>query len=329
MSIYSFGNGLPTWNGIPMVGGFPSGLTKCFFVDYGNGNDGVNEKSNSVNRPWKTLAYAETKITSNKNEGIALMGSSEHVLTEMLTIDKNRMHIFGYDPGGRMFGQNAKISLAVDSGATNIATILNTGVRNSFSNIKVINGNTVAEGIYSFADGGEYTVLNFCEVYKSTDLTDDLAAELLCNGDSSQYNFCVFGDLVNEKGGSSKSRPCVIMSREIITGKAARDVEFNYCEFLTKANTNATSCIHITGATDVERRMILRRPLFMNAILASADPAVAISLDAAQTQGKILVIEPAVLDISALATASSGVYVVGGSVPADPTTGIATAVDGS
>jgi hypothetical protein len=329
MGRFNFGKGIPTWDGIPMINGFPQGITECFFVDYGNGSDGVGVKSNAVNRPWKTIAYAESKITSNKNQGIALMGNSTHVLTEMLTVDKNRMHIFGYDPGGRMFGQNAKISSTLSSGSSNIATILNTGVRNSFSNIKVINANTVAEGIYAFADGGEYTVMNFCEIFKSTDLTDDLAAELLCNGDSSQYNFCVFGDLVNEKGGSSKSRPCVLLTRETITGKAARDVEFNNCEFLTKAATNATSCIHSTTATDVERRMILRKPLFMNAILASADPAVAISLDAAQTEGKILVIDPAYLDISALATASSGVYVVGGSVPADPTTGLAVAVDGS
>ena len=67
----------------------------------------------------------------------------------------------------------------------------------------------------------------------------------------------------------------------------------------------------------------------MNAVLATADPAVAISLDNAQTEGKILLINPAIIDITALATSSKGVYVVGGSVPADPTTGIAVAVDGS
>jgi hypothetical protein len=307
----------------------PWGLTECYYVDYGKGSNGVSKKANSIDRPWQTIAKAYAALQTNKNEGIALIGNSTHTLTEMLSVAKNRVHLFGYDPVTRTYGQNAKISLAVSSGATNIATMQNTGVRNTFRNIKFINGNTVAEGIYCVAEGGEYADYTGCEFYKSTDLTDDLAAELLCNGDSAVFNGCVFGDLVNEKGGSSKSRPCVLLTRETLTGKVARDVEFNFCTFLTKANTTATSCVHSTTATDVERRMIFRRPLFMNAILATADPAVAISLDAAQTQGKILLIEPAILDISAHATASSGVYIVGGSVPADTTTGIAVAVDGA
>jgi hypothetical protein len=329
MPKYDFGKGIPTWDGIPMIGNFPAGITNCFFVDYGNGSDSVSVKSNSVNRPWKTIEYAETKITTNKNEGIALMGNSTHTLSAILTIDKNRMHIFGYDPGGRMYGQNAKISLGSTVVATDIATILNTGVRNSFSNIKIINENDVAEGLYAFAEGGEYTVFNFCEFYKTTQLDIALAAELLCNGDSSQWNYCVFGDLVNQKGDTNDERPCVLLTRETITGKVARDCEFNFCEFLTKAATTATACIHSTTATDVERRMILRKPIFMNAILGAADPAAAISLDAAQTQGKILVIDPTYLDITALATSNMGVYVSGGSVPADPTTGKAVAVDGA
>ena len=329
MSNYSFGSGLPTWNGIPMVGGFPRGLTNCFFVDYGNGQNSGSVKSNSVNRPWKTLEYAETKITTNKNEGIALMGNSTHTLTNMLTVDKNRMHIFGYDPVTRMYGQNAKISLGVTTAATDIAAMLNTGVRNSFTNIKFMSSNTKDESLYSVAEGGEYSAYIGCEIYKSTDLDEPLAAELLCNGDSAVFNNCVIGDLVNEKGDTSDERPCVLLTRETITGKVSRDVEFNDCEFLTKAATTATACVHSTTATDVERRMILRQPIFWNAKLAAADPAAAISLDAAQTQGDILLIDPVSIGITALATASSGVYVVGGSVPADPTTGKAVAVDGS
>jgi len=329
MASYSFGSGVPTWNGVPMIGGFPLGLTECFFVDYGNGSDGVSTKSNSVNRPWKTVSKAYGAITTNKNEGIALMGNSTHTLTEMLDVTKNRLHIFGYDPGGRTFGQNAKVSLTATSGATNIATVKNTGVRNSFVNIKFMNASTVAQGLYCFAEGGEYSVFDCCEFYKSTDLDEALAAELLCNGDSSQWFRCVFGDLVNQKGGSTKERPCVLLTRETIAGKVARDCEFTNCEFLTKAATTATSCIHSTTATDVERRMILRDCLFMNCILGTADPAAAISLDSAQTAGKILLINPAILEITALASSSKGVYVVGGSVPADPTTGIAVAVDGS
>ena len=330
MPLTNFPNGISSF-GMPIYGsgGMLAGLSEVFFVDYGNGFDGVNKKANSFNRPWQTIAKAESALTTNKNQGIALIGSSTHVLTEMLDFDKSRCHIFGYDPVTRMYGNNAKVSLTATAGATNIATMKNTGVRNSFKNIKFINASTVAEGIYCVAEGGEYAYYEGCEFYKSTDTDVALAAELLCEGDSAVFNMCTFGDLVTEKGGSNKERPCVILTRELITGKVARDVEFNDCVFLQKANTTASSCVHSTLATDVERRMIFRRPIFWNAKLATADPAAAISLDNAQTQGDILVIEPALIGITALATASKGVYVVGGSVPADPTTGIAVAVDGS
>ncbi|MDY6893825.1 MAG: hypothetical protein SVO01_00180 [Thermotogota bacterium] len=329
MPLTNFPNGISSF-GAPVYGsGLPKGLTDIFFVDYGNGSDGVSKKANSADRPWKTIEYAETRLTTNKNQGIALMGNSTHVLTAMLDWDKNRCHMFGYDPVNRMYGNNAKVSLTATETATNIATMKNSGVRNSFVNIKFMNASTVAEGIYCVAECGEYAYYSHCEFYKSTDTDVALAAELLCEGDSASFNFCTFGDLVTEKGGSGKERPCVILTRELVTGKVSRDVEFNDCVFLQKAAHVDVSLIHSTLATDVERRMIFRRPIFWNAKLASADPAVAITLDNAQTQGDILLIEPVSIGITALAVSSKGVYVVGGSVPADPTTGIAVAVDGS
>ena len=157
MPLTNFPNGISSF-GIPVYGsgGALAGLSDVFFVDYGNGSDGVSKKANSFTRPWKTIAKAEDALTTNKNEGIALIGSSTHVLTEMLDWDKSRCHMFGYDPVNRMYGNNAKVSLTATSGATNIATMKNTGVRNSFKNIKFINASTVAEGIYCVAEGGEY-----------------------------------------------------------------------------------------------------------------------------------------------------------------------------
>jgi hypothetical protein len=329
MGLTNFPNGI-TSMGAPVLGnGIPATEGSVYFVDYGNGSDGVSAKANSITHAWKTLDKANDAVTTNKNDVICLVGNSTHTLTEMLTVSKNRVHFVGLDANARMYGQNAKVSLGVTTAATDIAAMQNTGVRNSFRNIKFMNSNTKDESLYCVAEGGEYTVYQNCELYKSSDLDVALAAELLCNGDSAQFSFCTIGDLVNQKGGSSAERPCVLLTRETLTGKVARDVEFNDCVFLTKAATTATSCVHSTLANDVERRMIFRRPIFWNAKLGTADPAVAISLDNAQTQGDILLIDPATIGITALATASKGVYVVGGSVPADPTTGIAVAVDGS
>ena len=322
MSTYSFGAGLPTYNGVPMVGGFPMGLTETFFVDYGNGSDGVSKKANSVSRPWKTLDKANDNVTTNKNEGIALMGNSTHTLTEMLTVAKNRVHIFGYDPGGRSYGQNAKISLGVTTDATDTATIRNTGVRNSFSNVKVMNSNTKAEALHAFEDGGEYTVMDSCEIYKSSLLTTNLTAELLCNGDSSQYINCTFGDLVNQRGGSGKERPNVKLDRETLTGKVCRDVTFTNCTFLHKA-AHANACFFYGhNATDVERRLVLINPVFWNCVLAAADPADCVNFATAQTTGDVLLVNPVGINIGYLGGASLNIYVQG-AVPTESSTGIA------
>ena len=325
MSRYSFGTGIPTWNGIPMIGGFPQGITTAFFVDYGNGSDGVSTKANSVSRPWKTVDKAYDALTTNKNEGIALMGSSAHVLTEMLTWSKNRCHMFGYDPGGRMYGQNARVQLGITTAAADIAVVQNTGVRNSFCNIKFDSANTLATSLYTFAEGGEYTVFNGCEFYKGTLLTTAGTAEVVCNGDSSQWYNCTFGDLVNERGSSVIRRANVLLSRETITGKVARDCTFVDCTFLHKAAHLDVSFFWGSGTTDVERRLLLIRPVFWNCVLATADPADAIDFGGAQTEGDVLLVDPAGINISAFGGASLNIYVQG-AVPTAATTGISVEV---
>jgi hypothetical protein len=322
MGKYNFGSGIPTWDGVPMIGGFPMGLTECFFVDYGNGSDGVSVKSNSVNRPWKTLAYAESKITTDKNQGIALMGSEPHTLTEMLTIDKNRMHIFGYDPGGRMYGQNAKIDLGVTTAATDIATILNTGVRNSFNNVKIRNLNTVAEGIYSFVDGGEYLSMNFCEIYKETDMDVTGAADMVMNGDSAQISNSVIGSLATPRSGAV-IRACVLMTKGIAgTGLVARDVLFKNCKFWINASNTANRFIYGANATDIERIMEIEKCSFINNGASGFIPAQNVAFGSALTVGVVLIHGCTSVKASTAMSTTTGVF-VDGPVPAADTTGIA------
>ena len=288
MSRFNFGKNIPTWDGIPMIGGFPMGLTKTFFVDYGNGSDSHSVKTNGVNRPFKTIEYAESKLTTNKNEGIALMGSSTHALTEMLTFDKNRCHIFGYDPGGRTYGQNAKVSLGITIAATDIGTVKNTGVRNSFGNVKFINENTVAEGIYCFVDGGEYMVMDRCEVYKSTDLDVTGAAEMVMNGDSAMISNCTIGSTANAIAGAIV-RPCVMLTKGLAgAGKVARDVTFVNTQFWRWAANAANAFVWSTTATDVERKMEFKDCLFDATKKSTGTPAVAIGGAAAFTAGEII-----------------------------------------
>lgn len=308
MSKYSFGQGIPTWNGVPMIGGFPMGLTETYFVDYGSGSDGVNKKANSVNRPFKTYAKAMDTVTTNKNEGIALMGNSTHVLTEMEEISKNRVHSFGYDPGGRFYGQNAKISLGSTVAATDIGTVKNIGVRNSFKNIKFINENDVAEGLYCFVDGGEYMVMDHCEVYKSTDLDETSAAELVMNGDSAVIMNSTFGSNANAISGAIV-RPCVMLTKGLAgAGKVARDVTFINCGFWRWAGNAANAFVWSTTATDVERLMEFKDCLFNVTKKSTGTPDVAIGGVSAFTAGEIILTGSTVENGCAAMATQTGIF---------------------
>ena len=328
MGLTNFPNGISSF-GVPMIGnGVPATFGDVFFVDYRNGADGNTGKS--PDRALKTLSRAYALCTTNHNDVVLVDGDSTVTETAMISLTKNRVHTIGLTgPGFPLgYGAGAKVNIGVTTDTDDIALIKNTGVRNSFSNIKFSSGNTLTEAIYVFAEGGEYTRFFGCEFYKSTHLTTTAAAEVLCNGDSAQFYGCTFGDLVNARGtGGSCVRATVNFDREQITGKVARDVSFVDCTFLVNAADTGVAMCHITAATDIERRLVFERPKFINAHLALADPGEAILISAAQTQGKVLLIDPVTLDCSAHASASAGAYLTGGSAPVDTTTGIAAIID--
>ena len=303
-----------------------------FYVDYANGSDNFDGKAK--NRPVKTLGHAYAIANTNKNDVIFVQGYSAVVETAYINWSKNRLHVVGDNgvPSFEGYGPGARISIGVTTATADIAIIKNTGVRNTFANLKFDSGNTLAQALYAFAEGGEYTRFLNCEFYKSTHLTSgaagNLAAEVLCNGDSSQWYGCTFGDLVNARGvGGACIRSNVIFARETITGKVARDCSFVDCTFLVNAGDTGVAMCYIKNATDIERRLVFKRPLFINAHLAAQDPGEAILIGAAQTQGKVLLIDPSTFDCTAHASASCGAYLTGGSAPVDSTTGLGAIID--
>lgn len=164
----------------------------------------INDSDGRI-RFFTSLSSAYDATESNNNDVIILDGNSTHTLTAMLTVSKNRVHFVGLDyllGLHRAYGQSTKVSLGVTTAATDICTVLNTGVRNSFRGIKFLNSNTVTEGIYCFVDGGEYTYMEDCEIYKSTDLDVTGASEFVCNADSPEYINCTFGSLADARSGA-------------------------------------------------------------------------------------------------------------------------------
>lgn len=323
MTLTNFPNGISSF-GVPIMGGgIPATPGNFLFVDYGNGDDGVGVKSNSARRPFKTIAKAYDLATTNKDDVIVLQGSSSHVLTEMLTVAKNRVHFVGMDGTARRYGQNAKISMGVTAAATDIGAVLNTGVRNSFANIKFTSANTVTESLYAFLDGGEYMSMIGCEIYKETDLDQTGASELVMNGDSAQLIGCTIGSLANAIAGAI-TRANVLMTKGLAgAGKVARDVSFEDCYFWKKAGHVNNRFVYGANADDVERMLLIRNSVFFSQKLSTAIPAQCVAFAAEQTAGYVLIDNCSSIGNTKLST-TTGVHITG-TVPTYATSGIAVA----
>lgn len=299
MAITNFPNGISSF-GSPVLGaGFPLMPGTIFYVNPDTGSD-TSYDGKSPDTPFATIAVALAACTTNKDDVIVLSTNSVHQLTAMLSITINRVHFLG-DAFGRMYGQRARVNYADGIATTSAFAVQNTGVGNTFTGIKFLNANTDAQVVATFGEGGEYTVFRNCEFYNSCDLDSNTEAEMVLNGDSAQFFDCTFGSLVDAVSGD-KIRPNILLTRETITGKVARDVYFHNCRFWKKAGGTTTAFIRATTATDVERIMEFHDCQFI-ANMLGATPAVAISLGASLTDGHIaLTGDTCGFDITKLAT---------------------------
>lgn len=301
----NFKNGVYSF-GIPVIGGsIPATKGRYFFVDYTEGNDTNDGKT--INTPLKTIAQAYSLARTNKDDVIILMGNASHVLTAMLDMSKNRVHIIGMDGfGGRLYGQNAKVEMGITTATTDVFAVKNTGIRNTFTNVKFINNNTLDQNIGCFGEGGEYTVFNNVEIYDSTRLDSDTHADLVLNSDSPQFFGCTIGSLADVISGD-KVRPGILMTRGLVTGAQSSggrsyDVFFDSCRFWKNAGGTTTSFVKLVDA-DLTRMMEFHSCQFVAAKLGST-PAVAIN-SATLTQSQILLTGDTVaFNCTALATAT-------------------------
>jgi len=272
------------------------------------------------------LATAYAATITNNHDVIMLDADSAHALTSMLTITKNRVHFVGM--GGRMaknsigMGARSRVTLGSSTVAADIAVMQNTGVGNTFTGIKFDSSSTEALSLYGIAEGGEYTIYDNCEFYKSTDLDATAAAEVLNNGDSAQWLNCVFGSS-NNIIVTAKIRPNMLVTATL-SGKKCRDNFISNCVFLSKAGGTAAVRIYGANATDVERMFLVQDCTFFNNPLSAATPAHAVGFGAAQTEGAVILKNCTSVDNTVMAEAAVGIY-VDGAVPTFATTGVSVA----
>lgn len=289
MTFTNFPSGVSSF-GIPQLGdGIPSTYGEYIFVD----PDSVGaDNGRTMKNAFRTVGQAVTKAATNTHAVILMNANSAHstASTEQeLTLTKGRIHFVGLGGGSRYLGQRTRWTMGVttvtDTDA--IAIVQNTGVGNTFTNIKFDSSDTNTTSKYAFADGGEYTQMTSCEIVSSGQLGVASAAPLLCNGDSAYYLHCAIGSLVHIWTVAAQN---VLFTRETIAGKVARDVIFEDCISLSK--TSNSSFVHHrgVGATAIERMLAYKGECFWhNAKLGAANPAQCVGFSATQTQGEITI----------------------------------------
>lgn len=273
-----------------------------------------------------TIASAYAATVSNRHDVILLSANAAHAQTSMISVAKNRVHFVGFGMRGGAYGMGARarITMGVTTAATDIAVLQNTGVGNTFRNVKLDSANTKDESLYALAEGGEYAIYENCEIYKSTDLNETAAAEVLNNGDSTQWLKCTIGssaDIVAD----DKIRPCMLLTATL-SGKKCRDNVMLDCVLLRKAAGVEARFIYGANATDVERMFYIDRTLFFSNPLGAATPALAVDFGAAQTEGAVILgAGCSSVDVTALAATGEGIYTLAPSSPTYATSGKAVA----
>jgi hypothetical protein len=276
-------------------------------------------------RVFATVQAAIDAAVTNRDDVIALSANATHAVTAMLDVSKNRLHFvsMGGRDGAFGMGARSRIVMGDTTAATDIAVMKNTGVGNTFTGIKFDSSNTKAESLYAVAEGGEYTIYNNCEFYKSSDLNETAAAEVLNNGDAVQWLNCTFGSTVNIIA-DDKIRPNMLLTRETITGKVCRDNIIDSCLFLVKSAGVEAVRIYGANANDVERMLLIKNSVFLSNTLGAATPSHAVGFGSSQTEGVVLLKNCTSVDHTVMAQAAVGIY-VDGAVPTFATAGVAVA----
>ena len=290
--------------GVPIIGqGIPSSFGDYFFVDADEGSDGSHD-GRTMDEPFKTVLKAYDTARSNQHDVIVMTGVGAHVIAAEIEVSKNRIHFVGLGGGSRYIGQRTRFEMGVTTGS-GIAIIKNTGVGNTYTNIKFRSVDTLSSSIFAFADGGEHTQISHCAFEKDEDLGVAGAAEFLANGDTCYYNHCTFGNTIYEV---TAARQNILMTREQITGKVLRDCIWEDCLWLMKTTNTDFAPLRSAAANDLERLVWFKNCTFFNTKLSSANPTDVFDITSDLTEGEILLQDCVLHNIDAWAVGTRGVF---------------------
>lgn len=279
---YALGSEIARDQLVSLLGG-PLTFGSIFYADYDNGsdtNDGL-----SMDTAFKTTLKGYNAMTSGNHDYLLMSANSADDFTAELLVSKSRCHFVGLGGGSRYLGQRTRWQLAT-GGAANSAVVHNSGVGNTYTNIKVFNTDTSTS--FAVADIGEYTQWTSVEMVNTVNLGTVTDAHLLCGVDSGYFVHCSIGS--SQVGHAyTGSRGNVLFKRSQHTAdKPARDTVFDDCLFPIEANSaTGSSCMLFNGATAIERMLWVKNSVFWGSKLSDTINR-ALQFDNNQTDGDVL-----------------------------------------
>lgn len=268
----------------------PNGQLRFFGV---NASDGTTP-----------LEQALAAVESNNNDVILLDANSTHVLTTGYALTKNRVHIIGMDGGGRLVQQGAKVQV---SGAVDTAYVLkDTGVRNSFRNIKFIQGSTHANALSVLQLGGEGGFLKgVTATFGVVDNLDQTTAhEVITGSDSYTYEDCLFG---TETLLTSAARS-VFHIDQVTASQEFKSNILRNCTFLISSSSSTATFVRLDAVGDILFSNFFDNCTFIASVDSAGGAAVAeaVQTGTSTVKGVLVFKTPAAFNCTDFATATSG-----------------------
>lgn len=255
-------------------------------------------------RFFESYESAYAACTTNANDIIVLNGQSTYnMATVGLAFTKSRIHTIGMDGGHRLVQQGTKIQV---TGAVDTAYVIkDTGVRNSFINIKFIQGSTHANALTVFQGGGEGTLFKNCSFVFGVvnNLDETTAHEFLAGTDSATFLNCTFGaDTLLTSAARS------VFHIDQVNGFEFKSNILRDCIFIISSSSSTATFIRLDAVGDILFTNLFERCSFVASVDSAGGAAIA---EAVQTgtgtvKGTLNFAFPSVFNVTDFATATSG-----------------------
>ena len=242
---YTFGSGIPTYNGIPMIGGIPPITGTYYHVNPRIGSNG--NKGTSSKRPLDTFVKAEDLLTTAVGDGIIVWSQGNSgadtttYFTSAMAFDKSGCTVVGVH-AGQSFKGRARMSASATydlaymmdvSGSNNsfynlhfgndgdantaLGCVRVTGNRNYFYNCHFVGGNHATPAAVALNPGTSYG-----------------AHDLLVSASELTFERCTFGDNSVIHAGNNAN---------VVFGTQLSKVEFKDCRFVKHSTTAGTGAL--------------------------------------------------------------------------------------